>query len=309
MGVAPRVLEERLGVPAYNFATAGGQPYSAFTLLRHALEAGSAPEAVVVDFTWSALASSYDFNERVLPEVASLGECIELAVAARDPDFLARLVLLRCLPSFRCRAEIRSKIVAVLREERRNDIDAYVCVRNANVNRGGMHATPLGRLVHVEAEDAATLPAAWECAPVSEHYIHKFLDLAGSRGIPVFWLVPPIAPEAQSRRDELGLEVPYTRFIDGVASRHPGVVVVDGRGARYGPEAFVDVLHLNRDGAVAFTRDLAEVMGDRLGRRKAEGSRWVRLPEYQPDPEASRVEDFLHSAAAVDYLKTLGILR
>ena len=310
MGVAPKVLEERLGMPAYNFATSGGQPYSAYTSLRQALAAGSKPEALVVDFTWSALATPYDWNERVLPELASLGECAELAVAARDPSFLARIALVWGMPTFRCRAQIRSNIVAAVRGEEPNRIpERHIMARNANINRGGNHAMPTGRVAGVNLNDPTIFPTAWECVPLSEYYIHKFLDLAESHGIPVFWLVPPVSPPVQGHRDELALEGRYTRFIEGVAARHRGVVVVDGRGSRYGSEAFFDMIHLNRDGAVAFTDELAEVIKARLERDKVEGSGWVHLPEYCPDPLASRVEDLGHSAGLVESLKSGGLLR
>lgn len=310
MGVSPKVLEERLGRPAYNFATSGGQPYSAYTSLRQALAAGSKPEALVVDFTWSALATPHDWNERVLPELASLGECAELAIASRDASFLARIALVRLMPTFRCRTQVRANIVSAVRgEEPKRIPERHIMARNANVNRGGNHAAPTGRVAGINLNDPTIFPTAWSCVPISESYIHKFLDLAESRGIPVFWLVPPISPQVQGRRDELALEGAYTRFIEGVTAGRRGVVVVDGRGSHYGPEAFFDMIHLNRDGAVAFTDDLAEVIKARLGRGDDMGPSWVRLPEYRPDPLASRVEDLGRSAGLVDSLKSGGLLR
>ena len=170
-------------------------------------------------------------------------------------------------------------------------------------------AAPVGHFPAVDRNDPTIFPMAWECDPLSEYYIHKFLDLAGSRGIPAFWLVTPVAPEVQAHRDELAMEEPYTRFIDGIVARHAGVVVVDGRRSHYGAEAFVDTIHLNRDGAVALTDDLAEIIRPRIGPREGAESCWVSLPEYRPDPQASRIEDAVGSSLAVENLRSLGVLR
>jgi hypothetical protein len=308
MGVAPKVLEERLGVPAYSFAASGCQPYANYTALRHALAAGSKPEAIVVDFTWSVLALNYDWNERVLPEFASLPECAELAIAARDPGFLARLALVYALPSFRCRPEVRANVQAAVRgAEPQRYPQAWIMARNARVNRGGNHATGVGSAINLH--DDSTFPLRWDCKPVSERYIHKFFELAESRGIPVFWLVPPISPGAQKHRDALGLDVRFTQFVERVVSRHRNVVVVDGRGSGYAPEAFVDMVHLNRDGAVAMSDDLADLMRDRLAHGGVDGPSWTRLPAYHPDPNPSRVEDMLTSATLIDQLTPRGVIR
>ena len=71
------------------------------------------------------------------------------------------------------------------------------------------------------------------------------------------------------------------------------------------------MIHLNRDGAVAFTDEVADVIKARIGpgKGKAEGSSWVHLPEYRPDPLASRVEGLGHSAGLVADLKLWGLLQ
>ena len=229
MGLAPKVLEERLGMPAYNFATSGCQPYACYLMLRRALAEGSKPEAVVVDFTWTALSAPYQWNERVLPEIATLGECAELAIASRDPSFLARIAFVWGMPSFRCRTEIRANVLAAVHgQEPRRYPERHIMARNSNVNRGGNHATPTGTIAGLNLNHPTIFSKEWACQPLSEHYIDEFFSLAESRGIPVFWLIHPIAPAAQAHRDALGLEGPHTRFIERVAAEHRRVV--DGRG-------------------------------------------------------------------------------
>jgi hypothetical protein len=310
MGVVGTILEQRLGKPAYNFATSGGQPFSTYAAFRAALAAGAEPDAIVVDFTWAALTTSYDWNERVLPELSTLAECAELAIAARDLSFLARLALVWGMPSFRCREQVRANIqAAVAGAEPPRVPDMRYYARNARINRGATLAAPTGQVAPIRFHDLSIFPPAWECTPLSEHYIHEILALAESRGITVFWLVPPVEPRVQARRDALGLEGRYTQFIERVVARHRGVVVVDGRGSRYGAEAFVDMTHVNRDGAVVLTHALAEIIKGRLGQVGVAASSWVRLPDYRPDSLAWRFEDVAGSIRFIDALKARGLLR
>ena len=49
-GMAPRVLEDRLGRRAFNLALYAGSPTASYFLLRRPLESGAKPAAVLVDF-------------------------------------------------------------------------------------------------------------------------------------------------------------------------------------------------------------------------------------------------------------------
>jgi hypothetical protein len=301
LGVSPIILADRLGFPAYNFAMSGAQPYAIYTAFRHALEAGAKPRAVVVDFKWSSIALPPTFNERVLPEVATLAECAELAYAVQSADFLARLMLVKLLPSYRCRAVIRDNISAAVdgREPVRN-YENFITIRNTRVNRGAMHASKTKYDGKIEPADAALYPASWSCDPVCEAYIHKFLGLAEARGIQVFWLLPPISPAAESLREEIGAELAYTRFVKATTSRYPGVSVIDARGSGYPAEVFFDPTHLNRYGAATLSADLADAIADRFERPEREPGFWVGLRSYRPNARVEQLEDIKGSIAFFD---------
>ena len=49
-GVIPLIIEQHLGLKAYNFALSGGQSSTSYFQLRRTLEAGAKPSAVLVDF-------------------------------------------------------------------------------------------------------------------------------------------------------------------------------------------------------------------------------------------------------------------
>ena len=99
--------------------------------------------------------------------------------------------------------------------------------------------------------------------------------------VPVFWLVPPIVPAAQARRDSLGLDAPHTRNLARSRRGSPNMVILDARRSGYPASAFFDACHLNARGARGPQR------GRRRGRRpppRRPGSRrarWVILPPFE----------------------------
>ncbi len=299
MGVAPRVLEAELGKPTYNFALSGGQPFASYTMFSHVLSAGGKPEAIVVEFKWSALGVDYAWNERVLPEMATLGDLAGFAFTARDPIFFARLFLVSKFHSYRCREEIRANILAAIhgKEPKRNH-ERAIMARNALVNKGANHSPKNDFKGAINPDEPYLFPKDWKCHPISELYIHRMFDLAASRNIPVFWLLPPVAPQTLARRIEIGAEDRFTDFIKSVSGKHPGVTVVDARYSKFAVDAFIDTTHLNRDGAVALTTALAKTIGEGLGMPRSTTGLWVSLPDYRP-LDASKVEDMGQTLASL----------
>jgi hypothetical protein len=162
------------------------------------------------------------------------------------------------------------------------------------VNKGAHHTPKVPYKGEVDLADGRFFPAAWACNPANEVYIHKFLDLADARGIPVFLLVPPVSPAAQARLDEQGTTTRYTGFLEGVMAKHPRVVVLDARHSAYPIEAFYDASHVNRVGTADFSNALADVMKARL---EGEGpaDRWVSMPRFAGGRGQERIEDFMDS--------------
>ncbi len=292
MGVSPRVLEETMRVPAYNFAMSGAQPFACYLALRDALASGARPRAVLVDFTWTTLGQPYSFNEMGLPEIASLGDCAEYALSARDASCFGRMALAWFLPSYRGRTEVRANIAAASRgDEPNRNPERFLYARNSTLNRGACHLGAIGYDGAVDPSNPVLFPNEWTCPAPCEAYIHKFFDLAEARGIPVFWIFPPMAPGTKGLWRDSGVEARYMGLAGSIAARHSNVTVVDATGSRYAVEAFNDPVHLNRDGAVVFSADLAAAIAGWLARDGGSAPRRIRLPDYRPDPDAGRVED------------------
>lgn len=299
-GVVPRVLEARLGRSSYNLALGAAPPVVSYAMLDHALAAGARPDAILVDFAPHLLGVGPQISSLLLPEVLQVADCLTLGWETRDADLMASVALARIFPSVKDRLEIRAAIVAALggldRTERR--LASAAARRNWEVNRGAHLAFRSPRYPGDDTPWAGHLyPAAWRCTPLNAIYVRKFLRLASSRSIPVFWLIPPFSPEVHARRAAAGLDDLYTAHVARVIAKFPGVTVIDGRQAGYVASVHADSLHLDRRGAAVFTEEVAEVVARHLAEGPAT-DRWVHLPPYRDRPADGPFEDILQSRVA-----------
>jgi hypothetical protein len=264
------VLGDRVGGRACNLAMPGGMAAGSYFQLRRALRAGARPVAVVVDYVPVLLGRELRDYVQVLPEVADLRDCLDLGWTMGDFRFAAKVALARVSATFRDREGIRALFSAALGQP-------------AETTETEEPEAGRGRDVF----DSILYPDSWSCAPLNAVYVRRFLDLATSRGLPVFWLIPPYRPGANDERERRGLEASYNRFVLGVQASYPGLVVVDGRRAAYGPAAYSDPIHMSRQGARAYSVDVADVLGLYLSRDpESPLPRWVDVPgKHEPGDE------------------------
>ena len=301
-GVAPRVLESRLGGRAYNLAMGAAPPAASLVLLERALAAGARPAAILVDFAPHLLGTSPRISSVLLPEVLGPLDAARLGWDARDPGLAASVLLGGLVPTIKDRGEIRVAILdacnGVDRDPRR--LAGAAALRNWAVNRGGHLAIRGARGFGDDAPWAGQLyPPEWSATPVNAAHVRRFLRLAGRHAIPVFWLIPPFSPEVHVRRACSDLDARYTAFVARVVRSFPGVTVVDGRGAGYGGDVHADAIHLDRRGAAVFTEEVAAVVAARLDGHSGAADRWVHLPPYRDRPADAPFEDMLQSTLAV----------
>jgi hypothetical protein len=302
MGVAPQIFESQLGLRTTNLSVVGSQPPAAYFLLRRALKSGAHPKAVLVDFKANCVACSPKFNERQWPEMLSVRELVELAWTMHDASFLGLLVSGRLVPSIKCRREIRNDVLCALRGESPPS-RSYLPIfwRNWNRNQGAqlMPKNPEARNDPRNVDPGAFYPPAWTCDPACNTYIRRFIALAASHNIPVYWLLPPIKPDVQVKREQLGLDGLYLRLVRYHQSQFPNLIVLDGRHSGFDETMFQDGSHLDRDGATAFSAAVAQVLRDQLSAGKNARPRWVALPSDHSRPPKVPIEDFEESKIAV----------
>jgi hypothetical protein len=300
LGVLPGVIRAGTGRSAYNLAVPGAQAAASEYLLRRVLAAGGRPRAVVVDFYPPLLAEPARNNAAYWPKLLPPGELAALGLRSRDPRFLSRTAWAVLLPSFECRHELRGAALAALRGGDPPRRDRVAALRRTW--RLGDGATARARVpVPPDDRDACVQSpwtAPWAPVPSNADDVRRFLDLAASRGVPVFWLLPPSIPGWLSEAEGLGLVASHERFVRETSARHPNVVVLDARRARYPRDLFIDPTHLDRRGAVELSADVADALAPVLS-GAAIGSRWVVLPSYRGRTIDVPVEDLEQSRLAV----------
>jgi hypothetical protein len=110
LSVIPSVVRERTGKRVYNLALSGSQAPTSYFLLKRALDSGSKPEAVVVDFNPPLLRVG---PRHILTRWGALidpTEAAKLAWWAGDADLFGEVALEHYLPSLRGKATIRTNI-------------------------------------------------------------------------------------------------------------------------------------------------------------------------------------------------------
>lgn len=298
VGIVPRVLEKRLGRSAFNLALFAGHSSSSFILLRHVIESGARPQAIVIDFHSNLLAAATKTNGPYWTKISDLRDACELCWQTLDPCLVLKIAGAWLLPSCNGRVQIREVVLSALRGETPLPLRSrQALARNWSVNRGAFVLSKVSPRAD-ESLLGQNLPNQWRARPVNVRYLEKLLDLAAAHQVPVFWVLPPARPEWQASREKRGFDAAFVRFIQSIERRYDNFVVVDGRHSGYEASLFIDGTHLNSGGAQSLSSGLAEVMARYLGPAPPP-SRWARLPAYSPAPADSRVEDFEQSLLAL----------
>jgi hypothetical protein len=138
----------------------------------------------------------------------------------------------------------------------------------------------------------------WTVDPVNEKYIERFLKLARSHNVPVFWTLQPNTPEVDAQREKVGYNAQYEAYVRKCQARFANLFVIDGRHVNYPYQVFNDPVHLDKDGATACTLGLAEILKSYLIDHKTE-TRWAALPDHRQEIGTIRLEDGIESSLAI----------
>ena len=278
-------------------AVQGGQAPASYFLLRRALESGTVPAAIVVDFEPHLMKDGIEHNRRMWPELLDLRETLELAWKARDADAFAQITLGRALPSYRERFEIRDNLMAAFRGETpQMPAVLEMGIRNRGMNRGSllMAKNPVGR--HDVDRWGNPMEHPWTPAPINDHYARKFIKLARAHHIPVYCALMPVDPGLQAKYELNGMDAPYFAWLRGLQRDYSNLYVLDWRHSNYGPAVFNDAMHLDYDGAASITLALGDYFRDSFQGRGID-VRWVKMPDFKLDGRQVAVEDSSRSHA------------
>lgn len=296
-GLLPAVLEGRLTGRVYNLSVCAAQAPTSYYLLKRAFDSGARPDAVVVDFAPDLLTGGPEYNGRNWPELLSWPETLDLAVSARDSGLFLTVALGKLLPSERTRHEVRALFSGWLHGQNVSPKQTNrLYTRQWTVNRGGQFTppNPLFTGAVSEVQQTAIMSDRFWCGKINRRYIDRFLDLASSRGARVYWLLPPVSPAVQARRDASGADARLDAFLKQVQARHPRLSVLDARHCGYPSPVFQDARHLVAGGTLALSESVAEVIA------RNDRTPWISLPTYRPREPDPRLEDVNGSRIALE---------
>lgn len=305
-GVMPRVLAEASGKSTWNLAVSGSQAWASAELLQRSIDSGARPSAVVVDFFPPLLRLGPRHNLRRWSALLGPRGAAALAWSAGDASLFGSIVTSGVLPSLRARDSVRAQILARLSDGPNPRRWANMVIRrNWTRNLGAQPMADVGaiaRMTEGEADEVArSFFGVFECHPGNSAGVERFLAIAAGRGIPVYWLLPPVAPVVRSRVEASGFAARHRAFVERFRQRYPNVRVVDALGAFQAPSAFLDAQHLAAPGALAFSQALGELLHDAPNSPVAEPSGWLTWGNLAPAAtRASGLEDLEQSRLAVD---------
>ncbi len=300
-GLVPRVFEAATGMSTFNLAVTGGPAPSSYYLLRRALDSGAKPTAVIVDFDDKLLEEEPIGHKALAPwaELLTAREAWDLGSRLNEPEFAPGILVRQLLPTLRNRFELRNIVVKALRGRGPGTKEASrAALRNWMVNQGAQ--VSMKRTFKVPPEPPPPphfVEGTWSANPQNVLFVERFLTLAEQRGIPVYWLLTPRCPGVQTWRDWYGGEGRFARFAASFLVRFPHVTILDARHSGYGDDVFIDTVHLDRDGALPLSAAVAAAMQPKAG--LGAQSRWITLPQFQPDRGRVTVEDFEESRLAL----------
>ena len=313
-GVAPAALEARLDRSAYNLAALAAPTPATYAVFRRALAAGARPRAIVLDANEPQLWGSYYRSwASGWAELLEPAEALQLARDDDDLGFFGLYLVHHLVPSARFRDDIRAAILGWVAGYPTDTLAPWpeVLERHYRRNRGGFVFPVLRTEDAPELFPDGELPAFESslcyrtgpfARPTNLVYLDRIITLAASRGITVFFVIPPFHPGVLAVRERLGLEAQYVTLIKRVCDRYGNVVVVDGRHAGFDDDVFIDSCHMNIRGASAFSHALAETMAMWLDGPPG-GDRWRLLPAYAEPSARLAVEDLHESQFTVSWLR------
>jgi hypothetical protein len=298
-GLLPGVIENETGRRTVNLSAARAPTLLTYFFLRRALDAGARPRAIIINAKPAVLLAGPEFNARYWQEVITPRECLEFSLVARNSPFILATIVGRLVPSLRSRLEIRSQVMAAIR----GDTDPIpemnrILLRNWTVN-GGANIAAVRPVLQYEDEseiEHKLHPGLFFVDPTNAEGMERLLQLAVAHDIPVFWLLTPLSPALQARRDKSGAEAGYENFVRSFLRRYPQTLtVLDGRRGDYPATLFTDLTHLNRQGALVLSHAVAQTIRPLLARPPV--GAWVSLvcPSGRPAESGVVVEDLEQS--------------
>lgn len=250
-GIWAGILEEELGGGATveNYSLQGSGPVFSYFLLRDQVQAGTAPKYVI--YAHSPHTYSGVRFPVLVGTFCTWPETIELMLTGEEPYEVLYGVLNRFSYTLRYRDQFD--------KASRGDMTFFTEPREiffgdrlyehelANVRRQDFS---------VELPDRYVDP--FTISSLNRKYFEKFIELAEANGITILWVTMPLPQSVYDARQADGFIADYYAFIDSIES--PNVVMLQPEFTVLDNMYFRDHSHLNAEGGIEFTKQLAAKM-------------------------------------------------
>lgn len=246
-GIWAGILEAELKAGEIeNYSLQGSGPIFSYFLLRDQIEAGAAPKYVV--YAHSPHTYSGVRFPILVGTFATCAETIELMTAGADPYEVLFGVLNRISYTLRYRDQFDKAT--------RGDFSFFTEPRDILIGEE-LYQHELAHVTRLDPTrdlpDRYVEPFA--VSDLNRDFLNRFIDLAETNDITILWVTMPLPPSVYDARRADGFMDAYYAFVDSIQSDY--VVMLQPEFTVLDYKYFRDHSHLNAEGGVEFTKQLA----------------------------------------------------
>jgi hypothetical protein len=259
-GINAATLAQAADFPAgsvANYSLPGTSALFTWFALRRELAAGRVPAAVLYAPHPANLETP--MVGRFMGRFGTPGECLELLKdGVSPPDWLFGIAC-RASVAVRDREELRLAVTE-------GDFGLFETLHTPGVSVAISQipippsTTPPPKPPLIAADFSAQLSAPFFIAELNTAALDRLCDLAQSHGIRVIWTTVPVIGLFQQRAMAGGGAARYQAWLDELHARHPNLSFVHREIEVYPDNCFLDGWHLNRYGALRFSRELGGLL-------------------------------------------------
>ena len=257
-GLVPEVIGNRV----VSFALGGGSPIEAYFIAKRIVGCARPPQRVIISFSllqftqrhfyWLRSAPFKFFSFQEMEQVRLDSERLGDTSVYSKPDLFGAIGVVRnfsyeaSFPSYNFAAMLNAKFIG--RKERNDAV--WELIRR---DRGYHH---FGTRARMDWPGPEADLVAFKPAPIMTEYFEKTIALLREHGVAVQYVAMPIN-ELTAKGMRPLLREAFEKYLEGLRARKGNFEIIGEIFTTLPPGYFGDLEHLNRSGAIVWSRELA----------------------------------------------------